>query len=1177
MVPMRAKVLAVLVGAILGWPSTVRSADGQEATSKPVFERAPDALDRVSWRTRTLVGDDRLTNWNFAVATSTLAGLTFMEAVVRADAVAVDFVEGFSDQRLSPQLEKNLDYRLTPTERETVRNGMGPVRLVAYRVNTVPPEAVDRRRLFEFAREMGVATLVIPLSDQLAAVETLATEFGINVAIQGERFAVMKALENRSQRLGVSIDTGTWAQEGNGVGEGLASVSDRLLHVSLRDRSGRGPTATNVIPGEGIANLTRFFHELNRTKARPLVISLDATEAVTRPADLFRAVEAFEAVVQPAYGAHFAEFSRTVPIRRDLVRPNKGEAISEADRDRRSDEMRQRIRAAIPKAAAPPRKSRRLLVIESLHGMSHDTIPHANVMLEEMGKLTGAWTTEFDNDLHNLKYPKVKEYDGIFLNSIVGEFAPDADVRDGLLRFVREGGGIGGVHGTPWASRNWDEFGVLLGAKSAPHRIEQGVMRVFDTTSPVVKSFGSKPLNFREEYYRFEHQGPNRLRWEDVRVLLTVDLDDPVIEPRPWSGYKRPDKIYPVTWVRSFGKGRMFYSSLGHMPDTFTTPEIVAHFLAGVQFLLGDVEVDTTPNPVPGTSQGPALAPSMSPSQSPAATAAAPIQPLQVPSLSQRPNGSSLGTIRVGAADNNIWFGWRVGVQATALSPLTLSEALVTTDRLSVANVELSSSQIASVEVPKRLDSRLQPGERQAIVRRLRELNQQVLAYRVETLPSDPLARRRVFELARDITAPIIVVAEGTPNLEELDTLAEQFGLQVAIESETHPGTLAARLRPRSQRMGIAADLAAWARAGVQPLDGLASAKERLLLVTVQPLRDTARKVDEFFLAAYRAGVKPLSISIGSTGRTEADLVKTLSAFEQVMWPAMAERVRTVLASPAGAIRGPDRLDSGMRQQIADAAPRQSLAVPKKPRKLLVTDIQMYSGHSTIPHGNWLLEVIGKQTGAFEPVFSNDLSLLKYPKIKEFDAVYLNNVCGMVHNDLEVREGLLRFVREGGGIGGHHAVTYANNHWPEFADLMGGWAGAHHIEKQMIKVDDPASPLTRSFGSASFEHTDEFYIFPPFSPYSRDKQRILLSIDVEASDRATEGRFCAACTRPDQDYGLAWIKHYGKGRAYFTPLGHTTTFYTDSRWTTHLLAAIQYILGDLEADATPVALKGTRN
>ena len=41
----------------------------------------------------------------------------------------------------------------------------------------------------------------------------------------------------------------------------------------------------------------------------------------------------------------------------------------------------------------------------------------------------------------------------------------------------------------------------------------------------------------------------------------------------------------------------------------------------------------------------------------------------------------------------------------------------------------------------------------------------------------------------------------------------------------------------------------------------------------------------------------------------------------------------------------------------------------------------------------------------------------------------------MVHNDPDVREGILRIVREGGGIGGNHAVTFANNNWPEFAEI----------------------------------------------------------------------------------------------------------------------------------------------
>jgi type 1 glutamine amidotransferase len=109
------------------------------------------------------------------------------------------------------------------------------------------------------------------------------------------------------------------------------------------------------------------------------------------------------------------------------------------------------------------------------------------------------------------------------------------------------------------------------------------------------------------------------------------------------------------------------------------------------------------------------------------------------------------------------------------------------------------------------------------------------------------------------------------------------------------------------------------------------------------------------------------------------------------------------------------------------------------------------------------------------------------------------------------------------------------------------------------------------FAGKSFEHTDEFYHFPAFSPYSREKQHVLLSIDVEKSDLATTGRFCAQCTRPDHDYAVAWIKSYGKGRVYITPLGHTNILYTQPQWVKHMLGAVQFILGDLEADTTPSA------
>jgi type 1 glutamine amidotransferase len=583
----------------------------------PAFPRASDALERVSWRTRTLVANDRLTNWDLAVPGM---GLTFLESVTRADAAIVPFVEASSTQRVSPQVQKNLDYNLTAAEIAAVRAGMGPnVRVSAYRVDSMPADAATRRRIFEFARALGATTVVVPGNTDYAGLDTLAEEFRVTVAVMNGSAETVKAMDGRSVRLGVGIDTGQWAQEGTNVRDGVARVKDRLLYVNLRDRSGRGANAQNVPLGKGVANLREFFTELERQDDRlistrqggdgspvtttrvPIAMTIDTTGVVKSAADIFTAVAAFEDTVQPAYATNFNEYSRTRPIRFDVVTPSRGETLAPADIEKRAAETRARIDAAIPnKPIASPKKARKLLVIESLEGMSHNTIPHTNVMIQRMGEKTGAWTTVFSNDLNNLRYPKVKEYDAIFLNSIVGEFLPDPAMRADLVRYVNEGGGMGGIHGTPWASRNWDEFAEMIGAQSAPHRIENGIIRLYDKDSPLVRSFNHEDLPHREEYYRFEDSGNGRLRWDKVRTILIVDLDEkvPNSTDKPWTGYKRPDKVYPLAWIREYGKGRVFYNSMGHMPETFMRPEIVGHFLAGMQYILGDIEANATPNPL---------------------------------------------------------------------------------------------------------------------------------------------------------------------------------------------------------------------------------------------------------------------------------------------------------------------------------------------------------------------------------------------------------------------------------------------------------------------------------------------------------------------------------------------------------------------------------------------------
>jgi hypothetical protein len=77
-----------------------------------------------------------------------------------------------------------------------------------------------------------------------------------------------------------------------------------------------------------------------------------------------------------------------------------------------------------------------------------------------------------------------------------------------------------------------------------------------------------------------------------------------------------------------------------------------------------------------------------------------------VPSISKRPSGAELGTIRVAAQDENIWFGWRVAIPTNAFRGMTFSEAAARADVMSLANVEVSSAERVAVEVPKPFDHR---------------------------------------------------------------------------------------------------------------------------------------------------------------------------------------------------------------------------------------------------------------------------------------------------------------------------------------------------------------------------------------------------------------------------------------------------------------------------------------
>jgi uncharacterized protein len=269
------------------------------------------------------------------------------------------------------------------------------------------------------------------------------------------------------------------------------------------------------------------------------------------------------------------------------------------------------------------------------------------------------------------------------------------------------------------------------------------------------------------------------------------------------------------------------------------------------------------------------------------------------------------------------------------------------------------------------------------------------------------------------------------------------------------------------------------------------------------------------------------------------------------------------------------------------ALPDKPYATPQSLRHVLVLCRAVGWVHSSIPLAAKMVEYLGDKTGAWMTAITYDAAAITPENLKHYDAIFLDSTTGEFLDDPNDkaatdlrRQALLNFVKGGKGLAGIHAATdsyHANGPtlsgtWPEFNQAIGGFFKFHWSYPTLIpvKVDDPNSPLTSMFPSHGFEMVDETYTFAQDS-FSRKRVHVLTSINyakMSAEDKAKEP---AATRRTDGDYALSYIQRVGNGRVFYEAHGHDEKVYFSRPFVAHMLAGIQYALGDLKADDSPSA------
>jgi len=216
-------------------------------------------------------------NWRLGVQAWSFNRFTFYEAVEKTKALGLRYIEAYPGQRISKEkgnarFDHNMSSEMKAEVLQKLRDA--GVKLVNYGVVALPNNETECRKVFDFARDMGIETIVSePPEDAFDLLDKLCQEYKISVAIHNHANpthywnpdTVLKVCEGRSKWLGACPDTGHWVRSGINPVEALKKLEGRILSLHLKDMNEFGSLDAHCVPwGTGKADIKAILAELHR-------------------------------------------------------------------------------------------------------------------------------------------------------------------------------------------------------------------------------------------------------------------------------------------------------------------------------------------------------------------------------------------------------------------------------------------------------------------------------------------------------------------------------------------------------------------------------------------------------------------------------------------------------------------------------------------------------------------------------------------------------------------------------------------------------------------------------------------------------------------------------------------------------------------------------------------------
>lgn len=215
--------------------------------------------------------------WHLGIQAWTFNNLTFFDAVDKTASLGLHYIEAFPGQALSKDIPgAKLDHTMSPEQQKAALDKLksANVKLLAYGVVELPADEAKARKVFDFAKAMGIETIVSePLASAFPMLNKLVEEYGINIAIHNhpKPYSVywnvdklVEATKGLSKRIGSCADTGHWMRSGLNSLECLKKLQGRVISLHFKDVDVMGPKAVDMPWGTGATNAKGMLEELYR-------------------------------------------------------------------------------------------------------------------------------------------------------------------------------------------------------------------------------------------------------------------------------------------------------------------------------------------------------------------------------------------------------------------------------------------------------------------------------------------------------------------------------------------------------------------------------------------------------------------------------------------------------------------------------------------------------------------------------------------------------------------------------------------------------------------------------------------------------------------------------------------------------------------------------------------------